>query len=228
VGSLRRLARAWLASLFPVLVLAASCQGELRLDDLATTLVEAGAGTDSAPPGDSAGATETAPRPACSTDTDCKLATLHCDVASGTCVECVGDQDCAAGPNHRCDGALHQCVQCGVDGDCAAGQVCVIAARRCVTSCTKITDCVLTGYICDLTRDLCVRCFANNVTCLDNDTPICAADGTCVQCGADSDCSGTTPRCDQVTGSCVACLSASDCQAAAPLCDPGSHTCSGG
>jgi hypothetical protein len=100
----------------------------------------------------------------------------------------------------------------------------VIAARRCATSCQKITDCLVTGYVCDITRDVCVRCIVD-ATCLDPDVPVCAPDGTC---SSDSQCSGTTPVCNEVTGGCVQCVAATDCPAASPLCDPASHTCTSG
>jgi Cys-rich repeat protein len=213
-----------------VACLVASCQGELRLDD-APGMMSIEAGVDAGPasmPDAPAEAHGDDPATGCTSDAACGLSTLHCDTASGSCVACVSDADCAGGADKRCDAALHQCVQCGVDGDCPSGEVCVIATARCATSCSSITDCITSGYVCDLTRDICVRCFVDAMCDLTPQTPKCAADGTCVECTSDANCSGATPRCNQVNGSCVQCLTAADCPTGEPLCDPTSLTCTSG
>jgi Cys-rich repeat protein len=212
---------------FLVVACVGACQGELRLDDAPAGMsIEAGTDAEPGPMQDAPAESHDDDRPTgCTSDADCGLSTLHCDTASGSCVACISDTDCAGGADKRCDAALHECVECGVDGDCPTGQVCVIATARCATSCSSITDCITSGYVCDLTRDICVRCFVDEMCALTPATPKCAPDGTCVGCTSDSNCSDATPRCNQVNGSCVECVTSADCPGGQPLCDPTSLTC---
>jgi Cys-rich repeat protein len=166
----------------------------------------------------------------CVADADCKLASLHCDVVSGACFECVVDANCAAGMAHRCDAALHRCVECGVDGDCGSGQKCEPTTRRCVTTCDSIlTKCTDGTYICDPALGFCVRCHGDVECVLPGDQNICdTANGKCVECVADTDCPKAKPRCDRTRGTCAACLAPSDCAPSTPLCDPATRTCVAG
>lgn len=213
-----------LAVAVAVAVPVVGCQGQLRLDDDAGTFgvpAEGGLQEGSMTALDAARSSA-----GCTKDVDCVLGTLHCDVLSGACVPCVSDEQCSGPVNHRCDAALHRCVECGVDGDCGAGRVCVPSARQCATSCHQLTDCVLSGFFCDLGRSICARCTGDEICkTADPETPVCSPVGRCVLCVNDSTCPAATPRCDRTTGSCVQCLGASDCGAAAPLCNPATSSC---
>jgi hypothetical protein len=202
-----------------------ACRGQLRLDDDGgSPSDDAGLGEDTQAP-----AIDGAPSAGCANDVDCHLSTLHCDPLSGACVACLSDDQCTDPTKHRCDAALHRCVECGVDGDCGTGKVCVPGTRRCAATCHQLTDCVFSGYFCDTTRSICVRCTGDSVCSgFDPDTPLCDLDGQCVECLSDAVCPATKPRCDRTTGSCVMCLGASDCKGATPLCDPKTSTCVSG
>ncbi len=98
---------------------------------------------------------------ACQLQADCsaRTATPACDVASGACVACNADGDCASEANAKCDVQQHACVACDDDAQCAhvAGKnVCLAGA--CV-ECTreKATACSVGGatYVCDPTSHAC-------------------------------------------------------------------------
>jgi hypothetical protein len=40
-----------------------------------------------------------------------------CDRTTGTCVECIDDDNCGGG-DPACDLATHECVECNVDAEC--------------------------------------------------------------------------------------------------------------
>ncbi len=241
-------AAAWLVGLAVVI----GCNGEFRFDDVldgGSTLFDASRPSpvdvvDARPPSDpdtsvlphpaldaapdtSVAADATAPRAGCHVDGDCKLATLHCDVISGTCVACTTDAQCVALGSRRCDAALHRCIECGLDSDCATGQRCEPSTRRCVTTCTTITGCPATTPFCDLPRSTCIRCHSD-VECvvLSGDAHTCdPANGLCVDCIDDGQCKPSVPRCDRTRGKCVQCTGSGDCPATAPLCDPVASAC---
>jgi hypothetical protein len=167
----------------------------------------------------------------CANDADCKLATLHCDTVAATCVMCTTDDHCknpvGSDDTKRCDTALHRCVECGNDGDCgASNKKCQPDTHRCVTTCAQITECVTAeAPLCDTTKGFCVRC--TGLTCaFTPDTPMCDPGGFCVGCLHDSDCSGTTPRCDFSLKKCVQCATGFDCPGA-QQCDPATGSCTG-
>jgi hypothetical protein len=139
--------------------------------------------------------------PGCATDSDCPLASLHCDPFSRQCLPCVSDGNCASSPGGpRCDAVLHLCVQCGTDQDCAAGSKCISVTRSCVRTCAVDTDCATSGTSCE--------------------------DGICAQCDEDQQCSGARPRCDPATFQCTGCVTDAECaSAAAPLCDRSAGRC---
>ncbi len=204
-----------------------ACRGQLRLDDDGGTAsdTDAGLGPDADEPASDGAPVSTG----CVKDVDCHVSTLHCDAVSGACVACLDDGQCTGPTKHRCDAAIHRCVECGVDGDCGAGKVCVPGTRRCADTCHQITDCVLGGFFCDISRSICVRCTGDSVCSnFDHETPLCDLDGRCVECLSDAVCPAARPRCDRTTGSCVTCLGSSDCKGATPFCDPATSTCAGG
>jgi hypothetical protein len=167
-----------------------------------------------------------APPATCSSDGDCRLSVLHCDLTSSrTCVACTSDAHCAGTGSPRCDLAIHRCVVCLAATDCATGETC--AAGHCVMTCregTTPSTCVA-PLSCD--NGVCGAC-EEDAAC-GSGTPFClGAAGMCVGCRTDADCAGASPHCDPVKRACVACASAADCPAAAPLCDPRSGVCTAG
>jgi hypothetical protein len=230
--TVRAIASVGVAALVVVL---ASCDGELRFDE---PVIEGGTPPPAPPPppiasdggdastGDGAGDGSTK---RCASDPDCVLATLHCDAVAGACVPCTNDTHCTSSDAKRCDTALHRCVGCGNDGDCGGIKKCEPTTHRCVSPCTTITECITAeAPLCDTTKGFCTRCTASNNVCVfTSDTRLCDQAGYCVGCMSDADCSGKTPRCDFSLNKCVACTASTDCPGAAQ-CDPTTGTCVGG
>lgn len=186
-----------------VLVSFASCNNQFRFD---STLPPVDAG----------------PAP-CTVDTDCRLATLHCDPNAGVCVECVNDAQCTTAGLTRCDLATQVCAGCKVDGDCAHGQLCETTTGTCLFTCIEDPTCPLEAPACDEVRGVCIRC-KHNRDCA-RDEPFCeAVSGRCLSCLNDDDCPVATPRCDRPLGGCVVCITSGDCTAPA-MCDPSAHDC---
>jgi hypothetical protein len=74
---------------------------------------------------------------------DCEAPADHCDVASGTCVQCLKDADCAGFGHGRCDTSSDTCVECLGDSDCAGsanGTHCLVSAGLC-GPCATSADC---------------------------------------------------------------------------------------
>jgi hypothetical protein len=191
--------------LLAVVALVGACDEQFHFDD---------------PAGDAA--TEASASSACSSDTDCRLA-LHCDLASGECVACTDDPQCAA-PTPRCDAALHRCVECGSDSDCAVDQICESQTRSCITTCSEATekDCPSSAPTCDEDTDRCTRCATNSdCSASAEDGQFCnESNGQCVRCLVDSDCTDhDRPICDLVAAKCVGCITSSDCSDE-KMCDP--------
>ena len=116
------------------------------------------------------------------------------DPATGLCVECTRDEQCAANP-----GAL--------------GPRCDIESRRC--TCDSNADCAknLRGPICDGAHK---SCGCQTSAQCKGPFPLCGGSGetkTCVRpCVADSGCTDPgAPRCHTSSGRCVACLSDAHC-----------------
>lgn len=168
----------------------------------------------------------TAPtRAQCATEQDCPIASLHCDVQSGLCFECIIDADCASKQNTRCD-ALHRCIECLVDEDCAPDFTCDRVSRRCLERCLDLNDCASGAHACDERRNVCVSCDRDQ-ECRSSAAPYCAAGGSsCVACKSDEHCA-SNERCDLNSGQCVGCRDSLDCTPPA-YCDPDAHTCVGG
>jgi hypothetical protein len=190
----------------------------------------AGAGGTGGGTGGAGGGIVTGP---CSGDSECPLASLHCDPASRTCVPCVNMGQCAGMPGlSRCDPVLHRCAECVTAADCGGGtRTC--SAHRCVTTCTSSgsgsadSKCAAEPQAtnCDENLGLCTACDDDSSGCPGS---FCApAGGGCVGCRAEADCAGNpaTPHCDPLTARCVQCTTAVDCGPAAPLCDPTTSRC---
>jgi hypothetical protein len=92
-------------------------------------------------------------------------------------------------------------------------------------ACGTVADCkVATSPICDSTTNACRGCAgAPECTSLNSAAPVCLAGGSCVECGASSDCTGAAakPICDTTKNTCKACSSGTECaakNAAMPAC----------
>ena len=213
-----------LASFLACTFFIVACDGAFRFDQSPVQGADGGL-TDAGPDGSDSGAAFRA----CQMDTDCVLATLFCDLLSGTCVECVEDADCEK-PSPRCDGALHRCVACGVDQDCPQSpnaQQCDPTTHECVPQCDA------TSFLCPVPTPLCVN---DNNTCVQciNDVD-CKAygekkecdllSGKCSECNRDAECPAERPHCDRLHDVCVECATCTDCPIEKPLCDPSLYAC---
>jgi hypothetical protein len=113
----------------------------------------------------------------------CAAAQKVCDVATATCVECVGFSDCS-GVRPICDGATHTCRACGTSADCDP----------------TLPVCLGTGA--------CAACTATDTSRCTAAKPLCdtsGGGGVCVSCLGNADCGGTTPVCSAATHACVPC-----------------------
>jgi hypothetical protein len=118
------------------------------------------------------------------------------DPATGKCVECASDEDCAyEGSGTIC--APDNTCGCRDDVDCAssyyAGKVCM-SDQHC--GCNTDADCPKDAVY-----------------------PMCVAMSKICGCGSNADCLGDWPLCDTSSGNCVGCLSNADCT------DPSRPTC---
>ena len=119
-------------------------------------------------------ATVTGGAGSCTLATDlCGLPTLHCDVASKTCVACVTDAHCTGSGQptwKHCNTTLHQCVECAAAtsaADCATGRTC--QNGRCVTTCVGTSDtdpaCVGVTPYCEKDFKFCITCETGEGAC---------------------------------------------------------------
>jgi hypothetical protein len=165
----------------------------------------------------------------------CPLSTLHCDVASRSCVACTSDTDCTSSfvsMWNRCNLTLHQCIECTVDADCGRGRLC--RSNSCVTPCTEGESgsddtnsmCPTAQSYCEHDVGFCVACDSEHYVC-SGDAVICSPRGICIQCVTDAQCAGKagTTRCNSVTGRCVACVNSTHCLGSGMACNPVSNTC---
>jgi len=167
----------------------------------------------------------------CDDDYECGLATLHCDGASATCVECTSDDQCAAlgTARVRCDTAAHRCIECGTDQDCGQGRGC--RHNHCVTLCDEEganSACPSAAPYCeDDDSGFCVQCgddLPQGCSGTGVAGPICGRLGLCVACEADGDCHAPTAHCETFAGRCVECVTTKDC-ASGTVCDPSGYHC---
>jgi Cys-rich repeat protein len=158
----------------------------------------------------------------CESESDCRLASLHCDKPTGTCVECDRDAQCGPTAPH-CDPVLHRCVACEGNLDCASPATCDAPTRSCIMPCRDGQEKCPAGLRCNEVALRCVQCFENE-NCRTGARRTCELKtGRCVECLRDSDCPGA--RCDTFAGVCTECLSTDDCPAERPLCDFVNRSC---
>ena len=177
----------------------------------------------------------------CASDGDCPGDAGICLAASGTCVGCQTDADCAATPgtplceptraqcsecksNADCgaaapacdlnDGKCHECL---VDADCPASALCSVD-RKCHHACTSNANCDDPGKpFCELASKDCVACLVN-LDCGQAE-PVCH-DDKCVQCAVNTDC--VNPAMSVCEGhKCQGCAADTDCSDPLPACKGG-------
>jgi hypothetical protein len=144
----------------------------------------------------------------------------NCNAATGLCVECTADGQCAANP----DGA--DCLPtnlCGCDmqSDCAASEPCVGSVCGCVVN----GDCsgFPTAPNCNAATGLCVECTADGQCAANPDGSDCLPTNLC-GCDMQSDC----PTNEPCQGSACGCTTNMQCMAAfpmRPLCDTAQGDC---
>ena len=179
----------------------------------------------------------------CDDDTDCPGDAPTCIIATGVCVECSVDQDCAGDSGHPVCNLIHgQCSECATSADCGLAEpVCDVQAgecrdclidshcpvgaacggdHKCHATCTSNGDCGDPNKsFCDvLGSKECVACLIA-LDCSDPTRPICN-DYKCVGCAIDADC--TAPGLPVCKGDvCVECDGDQDCT------DPAFPKCKG-
>jgi Cys-rich repeat protein len=190
--------------------------------DATTTGADAESFEDAATPSASADA----PAHGCLLDTDCPLASLHCDTASGTCVQCTKDSDCTKPGYPRCDLATRMCVACAVNADCADGGVCDLATLHCAIPCKDGGTCAGDDQTCN-SHGYCASCMSTQDASACGSASMVCDDGVgqCAECTGDSQCPISKPHCHLGSDTCVQCLTSSQCSAATPVCDPATWTC---
>jgi hypothetical protein len=159
-----------------------------------------------------------------------------CDKASGHCVACLSDMDCAgSAPAIYCyvDGG-NTCAQCFGPDQCLpdAGQLGCNSHGNYCGSCVQSSDCPpTTAPLCDPQSGLCVASCVLSDGGTDCDAGVCqTSTGFCVGCLSDSDCSGGAgnPFCgtDFDAGNyCFQCRNAGDCPMSTPGCASTGHFC---
>ncbi len=179
-----------------------------------STTPEGGAGAGA---GGAGGAASTP----CTGEDDCFGDTSHCDVASGVCAGCAGDDDCRG--SLKCDTAAGVCRDCVTDADCRpAAPVCDAVSGQCTAQCSTDVDCASTGgpSVCDTPRGVCVDCTGPGKPCA-----FCELDTySCVGCLVDADCPPTFPLCGPAYECSSECHSDGDCPGELH-CEPASLRC---
>jgi hypothetical protein len=161
----------------------------------------------------------------CAKDRDCGLPSLHCNVSSMRCVECLNDGQCPAA-RPACLPETGTCAACSVLVDCAAGQLCDLQTNKCLFLCTSDADCDDPHSSCN-NSGFCQVCDDKDDCSVALGGNYCQRSaGACVQCLDNSQCHGKTPLCALPSGLCVACADSSDCGKSAPFCDPFARVCS--
>src|SRR5262249_34687362 len=132
---------------------------------------------------------------ACNQPSDCTAQTTACITNTCTGNACgtanaSNTTACTDNGGSVCDGN-GTCVACNVDGDCGGSQVC--NNHLCV-ACNKASDCTAQASLCKINTCTSMVCGTNNAsqgtTCTDNGGSVCDANGACVECNTDNDCTG--------------------------------------
>ena len=204
--------RASAAILLALVVFAAACRGELRFDDA----IDAAVSRDASAARDFG---------ACGADSECGLASLHCEIGSGRCVACTEHVHCG-GATPRCDPVLFRCVGCISADDCAAPRTCDPATRSCLVPCREDDDDCPTDTRCNERTRRCAACAeTSHCTKIRAGLTCDESTGRCIACRRDESCGGG--RCDTFLGRCVECLAASDCPKERAICDLALGSCVG-
>jgi len=198
----------------------ASCDGTFEFD---AHSVDAG-GVPDVGQGDAADASpaEDASGRPCASDAQCRG--TRCETATGTCVACLGNDDCKETSRRFCAPQSY-CVECLTNDTCGARKRCDTSAHRCVDTCEEGDEDCPSGLSCNEDRRLCVEC-RNNANCSGHpggsfcDTSI----GRCVECASSAQCSTEKPTCDRRNGRCVECIGSAAC-GAGRICEPSTLTC---
>jgi len=99
---------------------------------------------------------------------------------------------------------------------CSQGLACV--DHQCtVPSCAE-AGCGAEAPVCNVTTDICEPCVDSSECMRFAGTPVCGSSGSCVQCLATADCTGTTV-CETNSQTCVECLGPTECTVLKPICD---------
>lgn len=130
---------------------------------------------------------------------DCPVAAPACWASDNGCHPACGD-GVTCPPGTSCDKASGACVGCSADADCASG-VGALDRRKCVT-CNSDATCAGARPRCRLLTGTCEACISNG-DC-GRTSPICdPATLTCrVGCSSNAQCPGQ--QCDTATARCVA------------------------
>lgn len=153
-------------------------------------------------PGDGGGSRACSATEACASPLVCN--------ASGECVECVTDAQCA-GPTPACDATVGRCVGCRGAIGCSAPTICSPTRPVCLQTCQDNPDCP--GFVDGCRMNVCSACNEDDDCGAARycDSPV----GRCVSCLVDEHCAAPTPRCDVSSGTCRACATNADCAAGA-------------
>jgi Cys-rich repeat protein len=186
----------------------------------------ADAGTDAGPAG-----------PDCRANITCDEGQV-CDPATGGCVQCASDTDCAgnmpmgdAGAATVCDTAIHRCVECLGNQNCSGDTgVCkrdeANSRRNACVECVDDTTCDTATPICDERANDCTSTCQSAADCTGDKKACNTTRNICVECTANGDCtSGNELLCDTESNLCVECLNDVPCAADGKVCDLQSHTC---
>jgi hypothetical protein len=185
------------------------------------------AGTDAGPAG-----------PDCRVNITCDEGQV-CDAATGDCVQCAADIDCAgnmamgdAGAALVCDTASHRCVECLGNQDCSGDtSVCKVDAansrRNTCVECTDSTNCTDPDEpICDDRANDCTSRCQSAADCTGDKKACNTSLNICVECTANTNCTNADePLCDTESNLCVECLDDTACASEGRTCDLESHTC---
>lgn len=115
-------------------------------------------------------------------------------------------------PNSCCTSS-DQCISLGLSEmhGCDIGKTCDMDGTCVAVECSTSADCTSPDApICE--NQLCIAKCSSDMECgSTSGKPYCAADGSCVACDLDSQCSAGTPVCDATARSCRACAQDSEC-----------------
>jgi hypothetical protein len=124
-----------------------------------------------------------------------------CDLASNTCVECIGKTDCKDAAKPACDTTTNTCVEC-----------------------TDKTDCTdIAKPLCDTTTEACVACLQQS-DCKAATASKCDV-GQCKPCTMDAECSNIAGKGVCNAGTCVQCTIAKEAVCGGKSCNPKTLAC---